>query len=74
MGYYFGLMYQIMDDSRDILTDVKEVNIVLSKGKCGAHSLYLNSKSKLLDLLKKNNLITHEFMDMIEGIDKMLEL
>lgn len=74
MGYYFGLMYQIMDDSRDILTDVKEVNIVLSKGKFEAHSLYLNSKSKLLDLLNKNNLITHEFMDMIEGIDKMLEL
>ena len=32
------------------------------------------SKSKLLDLLNKNNIVTNEFMKMIENIDKMLEL
>jgi len=74
IGYYFGLMYQIMDDSRDILTDIMEVNIVLSQGKQKALILYMESKSKLLDLLNKNNIVTKEIMEMIENIDKMLKL
>ena len=74
IGYYFGLMFQIMDDSRDCATDIKEVNIVLCKGKNESLSLYLDSKSKLLDLLNKNNIVTNEFMEMIENVDKMLEL
>lgn len=74
IGYYFGLMYQIMDDSRDVLTDIMEVNIVLSQGKQKALILYMESKSKLLDLLNKNNIVTKEIMEMIENIDKMLNL
>jgi len=74
IGYYFGLMFQIMDDSRDVITDIVDVNIVLSKGKTESLSLYLDSKSKLLDLLNKNNIITEELMKMIENIDNMLEL
>lgn len=74
MGYYFGVMFQIMDDSNDIDSDIIESNIVLSQGKSSASLLYLESKSKLLDLLKNNNLVTIELMNLINIIDNMLKL
>ena len=74
MGYHLGMMFQIMDDSRDITTDIVEANIILSKGKDEANIMYLNSKSKLLDLLNNNNIVTEEFMKMIEVVDNMLDL
>jgi geranylgeranyl pyrophosphate synthase len=74
MGYYFGIMFQIMDDSNDIESDSIESNIVLSQGKQNANLLYLESKSKLLDLLKNNNIVTSELMNLINIIDNMLKL
>jgi len=74
IGYHIGCMYQIMDDSRDIETDVKEANIVLNQGPVQANLLYLESKSKVLDLLEKNNIVTEELMNLINTIDNMLKI
>jgi geranylgeranyl diphosphate synthase type II len=74
IGYYIGCMYQIMDDSRDVETDIKEANIVLNQGPIEANLLYLESKSKLLDLLEKNNIVTEELMNLINTIDNMLKI
>jgi len=74
MGYYFGLMFQIMDDSNDIKTDDKDINIILSLGVKKSHLLYLESKLKLLNLLEKHLLLTSEFIKMINKIDDMLQL
>lgn len=74
IGYHFGMMFQIMDDSQDVATDRVEANLVLSNGKIEAAQLYLDSKSKLLDLLEKNNIVTFELMEMITRIDTMLQL
>jgi geranylgeranyl diphosphate synthase type II len=74
MGYYFGLMFQIMDDSNDIKTDDKDINIILNLGSKESYLLYLESKLKLLNLLEKNLLLTSEFVKMINKIDDMLKL
>ena len=74
MGYHIGCMYQIMDDSRDVATDKKEANIVLNQGADKANLLYLESKSKLLDLLEKNNIVTEELLILINTIDNMLQI
>jgi len=74
IGYHIGCMYQIMDDSRDIDTDVKEANIVLNQGPVQANILYLESKSNVLDLLEKNNIVTEELLNLINKIDNMLKI
>ena len=74
IGYHIGCMYQIMDDSRDIDTDIKEANIVLNQGPVQANLLYLESKSKVLDLLEKNNIVTEELLNLINTIDNMLKI
>ena len=71
MGYHLGIMYQIMDDSRDIETDVVEANIILSKGKLEAEKLYMNSKSQFLDLINNNNILTQELLDIVGIIDSL---
>jgi farnesyl diphosphate synthase len=74
IGIYFGLMYQIMDDSRDIDKDKKEINIVLNTGQKKTKILYLECKTKLLDLLDKNNIATKELLELIYYIDSLLLL
>jgi geranylgeranyl pyrophosphate synthase len=71
MGYHLGIMYQIMDDSRDIETDVVEANIILNKGKLEAEKIYMESKSKFLDLINNNNILTQELLDLVGIIDSM---
>ena len=71
MGYHMGMMYQIMDDSRDIKTDVVEANIILHKGKLEAEKLYMKSKSQFLDLINNNNILTQELLDLVGIIDSM---
>lgn len=74
IGIYFGLMYQITDDSRDIAKDKKEINIVLNIGQKKTKLLYLECKTKLLDLLDKNNIATKELLELIYYIDSLLLL
>jgi len=74
IGYYIGLMYQIMDDSRDVDKDRKEINIVLNTGQKKTKILYLECKTKLLDLLDKNNIATEDLLKLIYYIDSLLLL
>lgn len=74
MGQYFGLMYQIMDDSMDVVTDTVYNNIVLSLGRDESLMRYRDSEYKLLELLVKNNILTPAFEKLISGLNKKLML
>jgi hypothetical protein len=74
MGYWLGLMFQIMDDSRDTATDNPHNNIVLGKGNYEAQLQYIDAKTKLLDLLNNNNIYTEPLMKLINTIDSMVQL
>lgn len=69
MGIHFGFMYQIMDDYKDKGTDEKSANYILSLGEKKAVKKYLDSKLKLVLLLKKNHLYTEKFKHLIQTID-----
>ncbi len=73
MGEYFGLMYQIMDDSNDILTDEAHKNIVLSYGKEKSIQLYRDAEYKFVELLVKYNLMTPTFEKLINKINQKLK-
>jgi geranylgeranyl diphosphate synthase type II len=70
MGEYFGLMYQIMDDSCDIDTDDIHKNIILSYGKEKSIELYRDAEYKFTELLIKNNLLTPIFQELIMKLNK----
>ena len=74
MGYWLGLMFQIMDDSRDTATDNPHNNIILGKGNYEAQLQYIDAKTKLLDLLNNNNIYTEPLMKLINTIDSMVQL
>lgn len=74
MGYLFGIMFQLMDDYKDMETDDKSANYFLQYGKEESIKLYLDSKLKLLEYLDKYNLYTEEFKFLIEKIDQKIDL
>lgn len=74
MGNHFGIMFQLMDDFKDMDTDRKEINYVLKYGKIASEKLYLESKKQLLNLLEKNNIATNEFLELINIIDEKFDL
>jgi len=69
MGYHFGIMFQIMDDYKDMKDDDEYANYILTNGILKAKEEYLNSKEKLLGLLEKNNLATVKILELIQIID-----
>lgn len=74
MGYLFGLMFQLMDDYKDMDTDEANANYFLQYGKKSSIELYLDCKLKLLQYLEKYNLYTNKFKLLIEKIDQEIEL
>ena len=70
MGTYFGFMYQIMDDYKDQDSDEEHANYILKYGLTKSIKKYIHSRTNLINLLKKNNLHTDRFIDLIEIIDK----
>lgn len=71
MGLHFGMMFQLMDDYRDKDTDVPYANYVLSKGLELAIEKYKQSRISLCILLKKHNLYTDKFINLLSNIDKL---
>ena len=71
MGLHFGMMFQLMDDYRDKDTDVPYANYVLSKGLEMAIEKYKQSRISLCILLKKHNLYTDKFINLLSNIDKL---
>ncbi len=72
MGQYFGLMYQIMDDSNDMETDDIHKNIFLTMGYDNSIKLYKDAEEKLVELLIKNSLLTSDFENLIYKLNKKL--
>jgi geranylgeranyl diphosphate synthase type II len=72
MGKYFGLMFQIMDDSNDIDKDTIDNNIFLSLGKEESINLYRDAENKFVELLIKNNILTKEMEYMISKLNSKL--
>tara|TARA_Y100000389_G_scaffold7851_2_gene7507 strand:- start:4109 stop:4987 length:879 start_codon:yes stop_codon:yes gene_type:complete len=69
MGYYFGVMFQLMDDYKDKETDDVFANYILAKGEAKARKKYINARTNLITLLARNNLLTLKFKDLISLID-----
>ena len=74
MGYLFGLMFQLMDDFKDMDTDEKSANYFLQYGKNKSIELYLDCKLKLLKYLGQYNLYTEEFKLLINKLDEKINL
>jgi geranylgeranyl diphosphate synthase type II len=74
MGYLFGIMFQLMDDYKDMDTDENSANYFLQNGKKESIELYLNCKLQLLNLLEKYNLYTEEFKMLINKIDETINI
>ena len=72
MGLHFGIMFQIMDDFKDINEDIHNYNYVLENGKEKALQAYIDSRTKLFFLLKKHNLNTTKFKTLITKIDSYI--
>lgn len=69
MGYFFGLMFQLMDDFKDKETDDAFANYILAKGEAKAREKYTEARASLLLLLAKNNILTVRFKELINLID-----
>jgi len=71
MGYYFGIMFQIMDDFKDKEDDEAHNNYVNSKGCEQTIDTYNKCKVSLIILLDKYEIHTNEFDNIISIIDKI---
>lgn len=74
MGYHFGIMFQIMDDYKDMSTDNNYANFILTNGLDKSIKEYLNSREKLLKLLNKNNIATVDILILVNLIDTKFNL
>ena len=72
MGLHFGIMFQIMDDFKDINEDIHNYNYVLENGKDKSIVAYVDSRNKLMFLLKKHKLNTTKFQTLIAKIDSYI--
>ena len=70
MGYYFGILYQLMDDAKDVKTDLIDSNYLLKFGIIKANNLFYKNKNNLLNLLKKYELDTIEMINLITIIEE----
>jgi len=72
MGYYFGIMYQILDDFKDIKTDNILNNYILSEGLNTSLGLYYDSQTNFIDLLNKYNIYTDFFKNIIKDMNSKI--
>ena len=72
MGKHFGMMFQLVDDYKDINEDDEKINYVLKFGVQNTCVKYHQSKTQLIMLLKKNNLYTDKFKGLIAYMDNRM--
>lgn len=69
MGYSFGIMFQLVDDYKDISEDDVFRNYILSHGKQKSLLKYKTERQQFIQLLLKYKLLTPEFQKMIQHLD-----
>jgi len=76
-SYHFGMAFQIADDIKDFEEDLKKnkkLNIAITLGKQKALDLFVKEIEKTKDLMKKLNLFSLEFINLINLIEKHLKI
>ena len=69
MGFSFGMMFQLVDDYKDIHEDEPFRNYILSHGKEKSLIKYNQERQQFIQLLLKYKLLTPEFKKMIHLLD-----
>ena len=69
MGQCFGMMFQLVDDYKDIKEDNSFKNYILTHGMKKSVFRYLQAKSEFINLLQKYNLLTDKFTYIIGILD-----
>jgi len=70
MGMHFGMMFQLLDDFKDIDEDKTSTNYVHLNGIKNAQIKYAAARLKFITLLHKHSLNTQAFADLIGAMDK----
>jgi len=74
MGQCFGMMFQLVDDYKDIKEDNSFKNYILTHGMQKSVLRYIQAKSEFIRLLQKYNLHTKEFTYIICTLDDKFNL
>ena len=69
IGFHFGMIFQLVDDYKDIEEDKKDRNYILQCGHKKSLQKYKNERFHLIQLLEKNDLLTPEFVTIIATLD-----
>ena len=69
MGFYFGIMFQLIDDYKDKDKDESFNNFINVLGIQKSIEKYKESKAKLILLLTKYNLNNEKFGKLLELLD-----
>ena len=69
MGLHFGMLFQLVDDYKDVVEDDKQVNYVLKHGIHKTITKYLEARTQFIILLKKYQLDTPAFTQIIKKLD-----
>lgn len=72
MGYHFGMMFQLVDDYKDKDEDDKDVNFVLKFGQAKTVKKYSEHRLMFCALLKKYNICTDRFQELVRILDSHL--
>ena len=74
MGQCFGMMFQLVDDYKDIKEDNNFKNYILTHGIKKSVFRYLQAKTEFIRLLQKYNLLTNKFTHIIGILDDKFNL
>ena len=69
MGLHFGILFQLVDDYKDVAEDDKNINYVLKHGIQKTTTKYLEARTQFITLLKKYNLYTPAFIQLVQKLD-----
>ena len=58
MGKSFGMMFQLVDDYKDVTEDEEYRNYILKHGNQKSLQKYMQERTQLIALLSKNELLT----------------
>ena len=72
MGANFGVMFQILDDFKDMDNESGGFNYVRKNGVDVSYDLYKKSKKDFCRLLKKHNIYTLEFKKILRIFNKKI--
>jgi len=69
MGLHFGILFQLVDDYKDVAEDDKNINYVLKHGIQKTTTKYLEARTQFIILLKKYKLDTPAFIQLVQKLD-----